>query len=194
MVKIFKISIDILAIIIALPFALLGRISDYFNSYVDVALFLSNFPFFLGKRIRYWFYKYTLKSLGKNVTFMHGSFCQYTTTIIGNNVLVGIRSAVGECTIGDYVMIGGFVNIISGTKQHIVAKSEKPMMKLTGGTRTSITIGTNVWIGSNAVIAASICDDCCIGAGALVVKDAANSGIYVSAPSSFLKSLPEQDI
>lgn len=192
--SILKRLFNVISLLIAVPFVLLGKIFDRFGCYVDVSLFLAGFPFVLGKQVRYWFYKFTLESLGNNVTFMPGSFCQYTNTCIGSNVIVGIYTALGECTIGDYVMIGGFVNVLSGTKQHVLAKSDIPMMKLPGGSRSSITIGSNVWIGSNTVIAASICNDSCIGAGALIVKDAVKPGIYVSAASSYLRPLPELHI
>ena len=186
MIDLLKNLLKAISLLIAIPFALIAKIFDSFGCYSDMSLFLAGFPFWLGKQVRYWFYKFTLKSLGENVTFMPGSFCQYTNTSIGSNVVIGIFSALGECVVGDYVMIGGFVNIISGTKQHVPVKSNIPMMMLSGGSRSIINIGSNVWIGSNAVIAASICDDTCIGAGALIIKEALVSGIYVSRPSSYL--------
>ena len=46
-------------------------------------------------------------------------------------------------------------------------------------------IGNRVFIGSGAIIAngVTICDDCVIGAGAVVTKSITEKGIYVGNPA-----------
>ena len=54
----------------------------------------------------------------------------------------------------------------------------------------STHIGNNVSIGSNAtILPVSICDNVVIGAGAVVVKDISEAGIYVGNPAKLLKKL-----
>lgn len=54
-----------------------------------------------------------------------------------------------------------------------------------------IRIGNRVSIGSNAtILAGQICDDVVIGAGAVVVKDITEPGIYAGNPARFLRRFP----
>ena len=49
-------------------------------------------------------------------------------------------------------------------------------------------IGDNVSIGSNAtILPVTICDDAVIGAGAVVTKDIAVSGVYAGNPAKKIK-------
>jgi acetyltransferase-like isoleucine patch superfamily enzyme len=51
-------------------------------------------------------------------------------------------------------------------------------------------VGARVSIGSNAsILPVNICDDVVIGAGAVVVKDIAKSGVYAGNPAQFLRPL-----
>ncbi|MCG7508155.1 acyltransferase [Mesorhizobium retamae] len=53
----------------------------------------------------------------------------------------------------------------------------------------STMIGSNVSIGSNATIMpVSICDNVVIGAGAVVVKDIVEPGVYAGNPAKFIRS------
>ena len=180
--------LDLFCFLVALPYIFLGRFADHFGQYSDVSLFVSKLPFWVGNRIRFWYYKFTLDKVGDKVSFKYGSFCQYTNISIGNNVLIGIYNAIGECCIGNDVLLGGFVNILSGRRQHVMSNSQLTISN-SGGSRIKIIIGNDVWVGSNAVIAASICDHCVIGAGAVLVKDANVSGVYVSNPATYIKPI-----
>ena len=52
----------------------------------------------------------------------------------------------------------------------------------------STIIGDNVSIGSNAtILPVTICDDAVIGAGAVVTKDIAVSGVYAGNPAKKIK-------
>ena len=52
-------------------------------------------------------------------------------------------------------------------------------------------VGARVSIGSNAsILPVTICDDVVIGAGAVVVHDISQSGVYAGNPARFLRSLP----
>jgi acetyltransferase-like isoleucine patch superfamily enzyme len=138
----------------------------------------------------------------------------------GENVRVVQPSNLYECTLGDDVFIGPFVEIQAGvivgprTKvqshsficelvsigsdcfighgvvfindlfQHgRPAMGNKQLWKET-------KIGDNVSIGSNAtILPVSICSGCVIGAGAVVVSDIAERGIYVGNPATKIRGL-----
>jgi acetyltransferase-like isoleucine patch superfamily enzyme len=51
-------------------------------------------------------------------------------------------------------------------------------------------IGNNVSIGTNAtILPVNICDHVVIGAGSVVTKDIAKSGVYCGNPARFLREL-----
>lgn len=99
------------------------------------------------------------------------------STILTTNVHLGCHCIVNiSCTIGHDTIIGDFVTI-------------NPGVNISGNVR----IGGNCNIGSNAVIrnGITICDDVTIGAGAVVVKDITEPGIYVGSPAIRLDKRPK---
>ncbi|WP_343530400.1 acyltransferase [Pedobacter sp.] len=186
-------SYNLIVSLIALPFAviliLMGKLAIYASSYSEVSLIASKIPFLLGQKIRFYYYKATLNHLGEKVVFMYGSFCQYPNASIGDRVHIGYYNAIGDVIIGNDVIVGGFVNFISGTNQH---SYEDPTQKISiqkAAGRSTINIGSDVWIGSNAVIAASIGDRCVIGAGSVLVKSAEEHSIYAGNPAKLIKKI-----
>lgn len=92
-------------------------------------------------------------------------------------------SAAGGVEIGDCVSIANGVSIFSAT--HPASRN----FKFATLTTRSLKIGSNVWIGTNSVIMADVCDNCIIGANSLVNKDLGEPGVYVGSPVRMLKKL-----
>lgn len=88
-------------------------------------------------------------------------------TYIGRHVVINLNVTVGhDSIIEDYVTVSPGVNI-SG----------------------NVAIGKRCYIGTNAVIREKIgiCDDVVIGAGAVVVKNITEPGVYVGNPAKKIK-------
>jgi acetyltransferase-like isoleucine patch superfamily enzyme len=179
-----------LALPTAVLFIILGRLAVLCDRYAEVSLIVSKIPLRFGEYVRYLYYKFTLNKLGNNVVFKYGCFCQYNNARIGSEVLIGYYTALGEVDIGDGVVIGGFVNFLSGTTQHSFADPSKPICSQEAPGRKMISIGTDVWIGSNAVIAANVGHRCVIGAGCVLVREAESNSIYVGNPARLVKNIP----
>ncbi len=88
-------------------------------------------------------------------------------TKIGDGVIINTSCSVDhDCTIGDFSHISVGAHL-AGT----------------------VDIGCQTMVGAGTVVknGISICDDCMIGAGAVVVKDILEKGIYVGVPARKIK-------
>lgn len=112
---------------------------------------------------------------------------------IQKDVTVGSRTRVqSHCFICELVDIGDdcfighgvmFINDVFDTGGP--ARGRKELWK-------STRIGDRVSIGSNAtILPVTICDDVVIGAGSVVTRDIAESGIYAGNPARKIRSLPK---
>ena len=178
---IFVILGALLAVPTAIIFILLGRLSIIIGRYSEMSLFISRIPFYFGEYTRYFYYKATLKRVGRNVVFKYGSFCQYSNACIGDRVLIGYYSSLGEVSMGDDIVVGGFVNFVSGTTQHSYADSSQPIRSQKAPGRYMITIGSDVWIGSNSIIAANVGSGCVVGAGSVLTKSVEPGTVIVGS-------------
>lgn len=121
----------------------------------------------------------------------------YAIIECAGRVAIGRRSVIGaynwlqgsgEIEIGDDVIIGPGVRIISTT--HDISDPDQPFARqpLICG---SVRIGNNVWIGADVVIltGVSIGKNVVVGAGALVTRDLDEGGVYVGTPARRVKDV-----
>ena len=94
-------------------------------------------------------------------------------------------------TIGNHVLLAGGVKLIThdGAGFCLSYNEQKTYMDMWG----EITIGNNVYVGTNAIILPNvhITDNVIIGAGAVVSKDITEDGVYVGVPARRIKSYAE---
>jgi acetyltransferase-like isoleucine patch superfamily enzyme len=136
-----------------------------------------------GNWIRKEYYRRSLKKCGRNVQFKFGSFCQYYAAEFGDNVMFGYFNSIGEVQIGSDVVVGGFVNFLSGLNQHGHKLGPVPFWRQPGDGRRKIIIGSNVWIGSNACIAASLGSSVVVAAGSVVIREVESCVIVGGNPA-----------
>jgi len=104
---------------------------------------------------------------------------------IGSNTKVQSHSFICEMvSIGDFCFIGhGVMFINDAFKNNGPANGDTSLWSET-------TVGNNVSIGSNAtILPVKICDNAVIGAGAVVVKDILESGVYVGNPARKIREI-----
>lgn len=121
--------------------------------------------------------------------------CDYGRHItVGDNFYANtgcIIIDVAAVTIGDNVMFGP--NVVLTTAGH-------PLHPAVRNTRyeygVPITIGSNVWIGANAVVlpGVTIGDNAVIGAGSVVTKDIPSSVVAVGNPCKPIKAITDDDL
>lgn len=139
------------------------------------------------KAIRAFCGKLMLKSCGKKVNIEKGA--QFSPrTSLGDYSGIGINARInGTCTIGDYVMMGTDVVVI--TRNHAFERTDIPMMHQGFEQERPVVIGNDVWIGDRAIILAGVHvgDGAIIAAGAVVTHDVPPYSIVAGVPARVIK-------
>lgn len=136
--------------------------------------------------------KLMLKSCGKKVNIEHGAMFSAKTTL-GDYSGIGINARInGACTIGDHVMMGANVTVI--TRNHSFERTDIPMMDQGFEEERPVAIGNDVWIGDRVIIlpGVHIGDGSIIAAGAVVTHDVPSYAIVGGVPAKIIKMRKEQ--
>ena len=110
---------------------------------------------------------------------------------IGKNVFINSGCKFqdqGGIYIGDGALIGH--NVVIATLNHDFNPEKRRGMY-----PKPVTVGKNVWIGSNSTICpgVTIGDNAVIGAGSVVTRDVPENMVAVGVPSKVIKSIFEED-
>lgn len=175
---------SLVAYMFALPLIVMVRIKP--GRFKEVAELASIIPMSTGNKIRYEFYRRTIKSCGEDVTFHFGTRLNYTDISIGDNVSFGRFNSVGMVDVGDNVLTAGGVMMLSGRNTHNFDDTESPINSQ-GSARRKITIDRDVWIGVNAVVMEDVGEGCVIGAGSVVTKALEPFSVAVGNPARVLR-------
>lgn len=110
---------------------------------------------------------------------------------IGKNVFINSGCKFqdqGGIYIGDGALIGH--NVVIATLNHDFVPEKRHGMY-----PRSVTVGKNVWIGSNSTICpgVTIGDNAVIGAGSVVTKDVPENMVAVGVPARVIKSIFEEE-
>lgn len=110
---------------------------------------------------------------------------------IGKNVFINSGCKFqdqGGIYIGDGALIGH--NVVIATLNHDFNPEKRRGMH-----PKPVTVGKNVWIGSNSTICpgVTIGDNAVIGAGSVVTKDVPESMVAAGVPAKVIKSIFEED-
>lgn len=114
-------------------------------------------------------------------------------TLIHPNAVIGARVEIGAGTV---VMAGAVVNpcvqlgkgVIVNTcasVDHDCVLKDYVHVAIGAHLAGAVFVGERTWIGAGTTVSnnVSICADCMIGAGAVAVKDIAESGTYIGVPA-----------
>jgi virginiamycin A acetyltransferase len=169
-----------------LCYHLLGLCCGLDRMFMDYSQALSILPGYLGCKVRGVFYHLTLAECPRDLFVEMGTFFVSRDCRLGRNVYIGSRCIVSYAQIGDDVLIGSNVNILSGKQQHIISDVTTPI-RLQGGVRTLITIGEDCWLGNCSVIMANVGSKSVIASGAVVIKDVDAYSIMGGNPAKLIK-------
>jgi virginiamycin A acetyltransferase len=173
------------ALLLVLPFVIIyksfaqTRFGD--SLFSTTGQLLSLVPGKAGSFLRVGFYSTALPEIANNIHIDFGTYLAHPEVAIAEKVYIGAYCIVGKCRIGTHTIIGSFVNILSGSKQHNFAISSQPIQNQ-GGEFQQIEIGANCWIGNNSVLMKNIGDSCVIGAGSVVTREIPAFSVAVGNP------------
>jgi virginiamycin A acetyltransferase len=134
------------------------------------------------------FYSATLPGVSTDCHIDFGSYFPHPAVIIHKGVYIGAYCIIGRCEIGDHTLVGSFVNILSGNRQHNFSDLDHPP-KEQGGAFVQVTIGKNCWIGNNAVVMTDIGNHTVIGAGSVLTRPIPEYSVAVGNPCQVIKNL-----
>ena len=129
-----------------------------------------------------------LKSCGRKVNIEKDAVFSARVSL-GDYSGIGINAKIyGTCFIGNYVMMGADVTII--TRNHACSRTDVPMMQQGFEAEEPVYIGNDVWIGDKVVVlpGVTIGDGCVIGAGAVVSHSIPPYSVAVGVPAKVIKS------
>ena len=127
----------------------------------------------------------TLREKNKNIaTLIHPSAVIGEEVSIGEGTVVMAGAVINPCTIiGD----GCIVNTCASVDHD---NNLEDFVHIAVGAHLcgTVCVGNKTWIGAGTVVSnnLSVCDDCTIGAGAVVVKNIEEKGTYVGVPAKKL--------
>lgn len=188
MKRTLKYILKIIIHTINLPFLIwyLARIKIPYVSYKNVTISLSKHTGERGVLLRQAFYKRTLQECGDNLRVHYGAYFVYPNIRVGQNCTVEEYSIVSLCDLGNDVIIAARVSIMSGGNHHEVddlnLKFVDSLLPL-----KHISIASNVWIGTHAVIMNDVAEGCVIGAGAVLTRKYEQNMIIAGIPAVVIR-------
>ncbi len=168
---------------LVIPMALISRISDF--AFCTFSEFLAIVPYFPGVILRYEFYRWTLREVGRNVVIDFGTIFNYRDVRIGDHVLIGKFNVVHHCDFGSYVMTGERCTFLSGSLNHHTGQRNVPMA-LQGGQMKRIKIEDDVWIGVHSVVAEDVGSGSIIAIGTVIINPVPSNTLAIGNPARFL--------
>ena len=166
------------------PLVIAWRIGRWRNGgalvFSSSSQFLSLFPGRTGSYLRRAFYRRTLIECADDAHIEFGTVLAHRDVSIRSGVYIGTFCSLGKVAIGENVMIGSNVDILSSRHQH--RRVNGKILGSESGVFSMVEIGANTWIGNSAVVMASVGEGCIVGAGTVVVKSVRDGATVVGNP------------
>lgn len=156
-------------------------------SFKNVAIQVSRYTGEKGIILRQCFYKMTLAQCGQRLRVHYGAYIVYPTVKIGDDCTIEEYSIVSLCEIGNDVIVAARVSIMSGGNHHEVDQLELKFRDSLLPLKRVI-IGSNIWIGTHAVIMNDIADGTVVGASSVVTKTFEPNMLLGGVPARVLRA------
>lgn len=168
-------------------FYIVGLIQPKNSLFAGFSHLLSLIPGKTGSYLRVGFYRFTMTKCDDQAVIGFGTLFSQRATEIGQGVYIGPQCNIGKCEIGNDVLLGSGVHILSGKKQHNFDDLDIPIQQQ-GGTFSNVKIGEDSWIGNGAIVMANVGKKCIVAAGSVVIDDVSDHSIVGGNPARLIKT------
>lgn len=179
-----------IGVLVAFPFFLFHKLNALFFpgeiAFQGNSQLMSLVPGAIGNYIRTGFYRLSLNKCSPECTISFGTLFSTPNCEIGKYVYIGANCMISDSIIEDNVLIGSNVHILGGKYTHGFSMLDIPIM-LQKGSRVTVRIGEDTWIGNGAILMANVGKKCVIGAGSIVTKDIEDYSVAVGNPARVIK-------
>lgn len=177
----------VVAAVMLFPLLLWSRLPlPEFSSFTAPSQLLSLVPGYLGILLRRVWYRLTLRHCGSNLTVDWLAVIRTRESEIGDRCTLGVANWLGWVRLGNDVMTGSHVALISGARQHDFSDLSRPMREQ-HGTKQQLVIYDDVWIGTKAVVMADVATGTVVGAGSVVTRSYPPRAIITGNPARLLR-------
>lgn len=143
-------------------------------------------PGLTGVYCRQAFYWWVLPECGDDACIGFGTLLTHPDTRIGPCVYFGSYTNLGRVTIERDALIGSYVSIMNGSRQHGIERLDIPVREQPGEW-PHVTIGADSWIGDHAVVMADVGRHCVVAAAAVVTQPVPDYAIVAGSPAKILR-------
>jgi acetyltransferase-like isoleucine patch superfamily enzyme len=154
--------------------------------FLTISRVLAMLPGKLGRWWRTEWYRRTLASCGEGLYVDWMAAIRTPKTRVGRNVFIGTFCWIGWADIGDDVMLGGHITMLSGGHHHGFDRLDIPVARQSGR-HSQVKIGNDVWVGNGAIIMADVAPGSVVGAGAVVNKTFGPFSILAGVPARVIR-------
>ena len=148
---------------------------------------IARVPGLRGVYLRQAFYRFVLKSCGRDVYLGWNSVFSMTEAKVGEKAYIGRFCSIGFADIGKEAMLADGVTILSGGHEHDQSNSDSSIHDQ-GQTLNRVKVGEGAWIGAGAIIMADVGANSIIGAGAVVNRPIPEGVVAVGVPAKPCKT------
>jgi len=186
-----KRTVKLLFLLLAVPllalyrvFSLAGHPDGVFQSFSQ---FLSLIPGKTGIYIRAAFYHLACPETSDDISIGFLTVLSHRNTSIARGVYIGPQCNIGMCRIGENTLLGSGVHVLSGSRQHGFSDIDRPI-KEQSGVFEKISLGSDCWIGNQAIVMASVETKCIIAAGSVLINPTQSGDIVAGNPARLLRN------
>ncbi len=151
---------------------------------------LSLVPGHAGVILRRVWYGHTLHRCGSRLTVDWLAVFRTRESEVGHRCTLGVANWVGWVRIGDDVMTGSHVVLLSGGHQHHFDDLDRPIREQ-GGSPMLLEIGDDVGIGASSIVMAAVSRGTLVGAGSVVTKTFPPDSVIAGSPARVIRKRGE---